>query len=244
MLKIRPIGVLLGCTLALNAIPGNTIQSDLGSPVDDGTYVGNNLFVAQSFTPTTAYTLTAVTVDLTNAPYGEEETAQPVRKGHSMSRSARSGKPPSRAYPAPVTPYTIATLYADNATFPGTALAVSPTQVLDTQLSGTPQQFTFTFSYPLAANARYWIGLSSPNGSTSFWSASDSATGTDVSTEFYEIDNGVNSIFDTGDAFLLAVFGSAAAPVTPAPATLWLALIGLAGAALYLGRKRLFGLES
>jgi hypothetical protein len=32
--------------------------------------------------------------------------------------------------------------------------------------------------------------------------------------------------------------------VTPAPATLWLALIGLAGAALYLGRKRLFGLES
>jgi hypothetical protein len=229
---------LLGCVLALNAIPGVTIESDLGSPIDDGGPLVGSAPLAQSFTPTAAYTVTSVVVDLSNAPFGE--TARPAKNARSMGRSVTQRTPPSRPDPAPVTPYTTATLYADGGTTPGAVLAVSPTQVLDTSLSGTPQQFTFTFSYPVAANTRYWIGLSATAGSAAFWSGSDSASGTDITSEYYEYAGTIRP--DSGEgtaAFLMAVFGVVAAPTTPAPGTVWLVLFGLAGAAFYLSRRRL-----
>jgi hypothetical protein len=237
MFHARPIWAFLACALVLNAVPGTTIQTDLSSTVDDGGYVVANGPLAQSFTPTAAYTLTTVIVDLTNQPFPPEEEARPSKmRGATKPATAFVGKKgPS------VTPYTVATLYADSANSPGTVLAVSSTQISDSLLTSTPQQFTFTFSYPVAANTRYWIGLSSPNSSTAFWSGSDSAGGTDVTTESYEFTGHIFPVQGEGDAaFLLGVFGTpSSVPGTPAPATIWLTLLGLGCAAFYVRRKRL-----
>lgn len=229
MFNVRKVGIFFGCALALHATPGITIQSDLSSAIDDGGYVVAQGPLAQSFTPTSAVTLTVVVVDLTNAPYNLVRTARPKMAGPS--------KAPVRTNGPSVTPYTVATLYADNAGAPGTSLAVSATQVADSQLTGTPQQFSFAFSFPLVANTRYWIGLSSPNNSVAFWSGSDFASGTDITTEFFEAFGFIVADSQFGSAFLIGVFGTNPVPGTPAPSTVWLTMIGLGCAALYLRRK-------
>jgi hypothetical protein len=136
-------------------------------------------------------------------------------------------------------------LYSDNGgPGPGSLLVTSATTLFDTSLGVTPAPFTFPFSnYPLAANTRYWIVVSSPGGgSLAEWWLTETITGTETATEYWAFDGTVDP--NAGDeAYLMQVNGDPATtppapPQTPAPASVTLVLIGLCGAAWYFGRRK------
>jgi hypothetical protein len=239
MRVFRQVLAVFSAALILSATSSVTIESTLSSPPDDGGLVVSDGPLAQSFTPTAAYTLTSVTVVLANIGLATPDarpaaSAKHMGKAHAKrSSAARSPKPASPS----VTPYTVATLYSDNSPFPCTALATSSTQVFDSQLTSSPEQYAFAFNYPLTANTRYWIGLSSPNASVAFWAGSDFPTGTDVDGEFYEFDD---STFSADDAtFVMSVTGQLSAPATtPAPSSWLLVAIGLAGLGAWMAFRR------
>jgi hypothetical protein len=131
-------------------------------------------------------------------------------------------------------------LYADNSSSPGALLTTIGT--LDNPALGpVPADHDFPLStpYPLAANTRYWIGLSATPSSDAAWVVSSDTAGTGITTEFWDADGMVHSNADP--PFQMQVVGAVitAPPAAPAPASLLLALVGFAGAALYLNRKRL-----
>ena len=79
--------------------------------------------------------------------------------------------------------FTVA-LYADSGSAtPGTQLATIGT-LNDTDLSDTLTAYHFALTYPLAATTRYWIGLSTDDGSTAEWSWSSDISGTGVAGEY------------------------------------------------------------
>jgi hypothetical protein len=236
MRALRPVLSVFSCALILSATSGVTIESTLSSPVDDGGFVVSDGSLAQSFTPTAAYTLTSVTIVLANIDLFEGDSARPAAAAKHMGKAKRAASRLPKPTPATI-PYTVATLYSDNSDSPGTALATSTTQVFDTQLTGTPTQFAFAFNYPLAANTRYWIGLSSPNGSGAFWAGSDFPTGTDFLTESYEFDSVVYPADDA--AFVMSVTGQLTGPATtPAPSSWLLVAIGLASVGAWMAWRR------
>jgi hypothetical protein len=234
MRALRQVFAVVSCALILSATTGVTIESTLSSPADDGAFVVSDGPIAQSFTPAAPYTLTSVTIVLTNASLVTTD-ARPAASAKHMGKAKRAAaRAPKPATPAAL-PFTVATLYSDNSTFPGTALATSTTQVFDSQLTSSPQQFAFAFNYPLAANTRYWIGLSSPNGSGAFWAGSDFPTGTDFETEFYEFDSSISPADSA--TFVMSVTGQLPA-TTPAPSSWLLVAIGLASVGAWLAFRR------
>jgi hypothetical protein len=241
MLRIRPTWVVLTCTLFLNATPVS-IFNDLTNSQDNWGDVTDDAPLAASFsTGGTAYNLTSVVLMLSNN--GETIVTTPSKRSHSArSRhsSAVAGKvqkaKPSKVRPAISPSYVVVSLYSDSSTSPGTLLATSATTVLDTSLSDTPAAFTFPFSYPLATNTRYWIGVSSPNDSVAEWWVTDTLTGTETATEYSEFDGEVTA---NDQAFLMQVNGAPTTPPpTPAPASVTLVVIGLGCAAWYFRRRK------
>jgi hypothetical protein len=239
--------------LFLNATPVS-IFNDVTNSQDDWADVVDAGPVAASFsTGGTAYNLTTVVVVLSNNSNEDTETRGAKRssrvKGHrSSARVAKAQHAkPAKVRPAiPITPEITVSLYSDSSTSPGTLLVTSATTLLDTSLGDDPAQFTFPFSYPLAANTRYWIVISSPgeNSVAEWWETFNSGAGTETATEYEEFDGTVYPNFVSGDpeddeAYLMQVNGDPGTPPpTPAPASVTLVLIGLGGAAWYFRRRK------
>jgi len=72
-------------------------------------------------------------------------------------------------------------LYADSSATPGT-LIQSLGSMSDSAISGNGAVYDFPVSpgVSLAANTRYWIGLTTSNGSNTGWATTDSTSGTGV----------------------------------------------------------------
>jgi hypothetical protein len=84
------------------------------------------------------------------------------------------------------------TLLADNGTAPGAALLYLGS-LSDSALSTSPTVFDVPLATPynLAANTRYWIELSSSNGTVAHWEFSQDTNGPGVANEFFSFGGSV-----------------------------------------------------
>ena len=256
MLRIRPAVAMFGCALILNAVPTSIISNDISNQAQDLWAVVDDGRLGASFsTGATAYQLTSVLLvlsvegDVPDAVHAAKRPASHVRSHRTSTPAAKARRANSSALSPRVVPAgTTVTLWSDN-NGPAAQLAASTTTVLDTSLSNTPTAFTFLFSnFQLAANTRYWIVASSPGtNSVAEWWTTFNVSGTDISTEFDEINSEIFPNAPVGnpgadEAFLIQVNGlAAAAPApsaTPAPSSVTLVLIGLCCAGLYFKRRR------
>jgi hypothetical protein len=255
MLRVRPTWVVLTCALFLNAAPVSIFNDVTNVAEYDNFVVGDATCGASFSTGGTAYNLTTVVLELSNSADEEEVKASSsihgMRGRHASARAAKAPKAkPSKAHPAgdPAPSITVA-LWSDNGgPFPGTLLATSATTLLDTSLGDSPAPFSFPFAnYPLTANTRYWIVVTSPGGnSEGIWWGTPDVSGPDVASEYFIEDDDTVATpnappgepeFD--GAFLMQVIGDPTTPATtPAPASVTLVLLGLCGAALFFGRRK------
>ncbi len=121
-------------------------------------------------------------------------------------------------------------LYADNSTSPGSALATSaltPDSVLQANLA----VIDFPFLQALAANTRYWIGVSATNSSAQ-WSYDMTNGGIGVANEYNFYDGSVSA----NNAFTPYQMQVNVKAATPEPAS-W-PLVLLFGAGFVLIRRR------
>ena len=129
-------------------------------------------------------------------------------------------------------------LYSDSATSPGTLLTTIGT-LADTQLTSGLTVYSFTLSTPylLAANTRYWIGVSADptNGSVAAWGSSDNDTDPGVYGQYIAY---AGSIYSTGGgngSWNMELSGNA----VPEPSAMVSALLGVVCVAGYAAcRKR------
>ncbi len=126
-------------------------------------------------------------------------------------------------------------LYADNATNPGSLLASLGT-VSDALVTTSQSIFDIPVGSPvaLALNTRYWIGLSTSDGSTTEWGWTLVTTGTGVPSEFFANANGTSP--NTFGPYQMQVNVGAAS--TPEPGTYGFLLSAGLTAALALRRRR------
>ena len=129
-------------------------------------------------------------------------------------------------------------LYADSSTSPG-ALLDSLGTINDSSLTTSPADYAFPVTpFPLASG-RYWIVISSSNGSSAAWSMTDIMTGVGVSSGYFgdPYDKYVpNSNTGYGDPFNQVAFEMQVDGFTPEPSTILLGAIGLAMLAAYRRR--------
>lgn len=167
--------------IAAGAVSADTFYNNLGTTVAGYGSVNGYAGLWNSFsTGSTAENLTDVQVRL-------ENTADPA--------------------PASVT----VTLYANNANTPGAAL-LTLGSINDNQVSFTGGVYDFPVSpgYPLRANTRYWIGITTSNGSFIGWAwnnESVSAAGTGTGGEYHCYGNG-SCLANGNDPFLMLVSGA------------------------------------
>jgi hypothetical protein len=237
---------VLTCALFLNATPVSIFNDVTNASDDYYEFVVDEGPTGASFsTGGTAYNLTTVVVELSND--SEEDARAANRSGrmrsrHASVRSAQVKAKPSKIRKAgdPAPSVTVA-LWSDNGgPGPGTLLATSATTLLDTSLGDSPAPFSFPFSYPLTANTRYWIMVTSPGeNSVAVWWGTPDMTGPDVAGEYYTGEGEVTANGAEAGAFRMQVIGdpSTPPPTTPAPASVTLVLIGLGCAAWYFRRK-------
>jgi hypothetical protein len=256
MLRIRPTWVVLTCALFLNATPVSIFNDVSNSQDDWANVVDIDGGPAASFsTGGTAYNLTTVVVVLSNNSNEQVDTRGAKRssrvKGHRSSARAAKARnvKPAKVRPAiPITPEVTVSLWTDNGgPGPGSLLVTSATTLPDTSLGDDPAQFTFPFAdYPLTANTRYWIVVSSPgdNSVAEWWETFNTAAGTETATEYSEFESAIYPNFVSGDpdedeAYLMQVNGDPGTPPpTPAPASVTLVLIGLGWALWYSRRQK------
>ena len=132
-------------------------------------------------------------------------------------------------------------LYADSSTSPGVLLTTIGTLPGDS-LSMTLANYDFPLgsAYPLLTNQRYWIGISTSNGSIAGWAKAQNNTGLGVANEFWYANGMVHPNADP--PFQMQVNGLGFPAATPAPSSWLLLLAGLAGLGLAAGRKK-FGVS-
>ena len=124
-------------------------------------------------------------------------------------------------------------LLADSATNPGAVLDTIGT-VSDTSLSSSLADYELTLSTPfaLAADTRYWIELSSTDGSSAAWGWSYDISGTGVAGEDASNEYGVFPNDESGDApYQMRI------DATPEPSSLVLLGTGIMGLAGVIRRK-------
>jgi hypothetical protein len=133
------------------------------------------------------------------------------------------------------------TLNSDNATAPGAVLTTIGT-ISDSSIPVGPPGAVFDFpvaSFALAANTRYWIQLSTNDGSSAFWTWSLDTSGTGVANEFFFNQLGGGVAFPNSDGpYLMQVNGFENA--IPEPSSVALLGVGIGGiVVLNRLRKRL-----
>jgi hypothetical protein len=118
-------------------------------------------------------------------------------------------------------------LLSDNNISPGNPLYTIAT-VLDSSLTNSLQDYFFNLETPqvLDPNTRYWIQLSSTDGSTAYWSWSVDQNGVGVQGEYFA---NINGIF-TNDNGPYQMQVSDQLLGIPEPGTLALLITGMAGA--------------
>lgn len=122
-------------------------------------------------------------------------------------------------------------LLSDSSTSPGSVLAVLGT-LPDSALTGSLAIYDFPFSpISLSASTRYWIQLSTSDGSSAQWSWSGDISGPGVSGEFFANANGVFA--NTSGPYQMQVLAA-----VPEPTTWALIGIGTIGAGAYAWRKK------
>jgi len=118
-------------------------------------------------------------------------------------------------------------LFSDNSTTPGTLLS-NIGVIADTLLSSALANYSLSFSTPynLAANTRFWLGLSTSNGSNAEWAYSRDQTAVGVTNEYLANYGGTGSIRvsdNTYGPYQMRISG------VPEPATVALMGLGIAG---------------
>jgi hypothetical protein len=108
--------------------------------------------------------------------------------------------------------------------------------VLDSALSTSFTVVSFnSLSITLAADTRYWIGLSSPN-TAGLWSVATDDSGTGVAGEFFSNAGGTSP--NVGQPYQMQVSGDTVTTATPLPAALPLFATGLGLLGLIFGGSR------
>lgn len=129
-------------------------------------------------------------------------------------------------------------LYADSSTSPGALLAsIGTLNAESLTMTLTDYDFPLGTAYPLAANHRYWIGLSTNNGSIAGWAVAQDDSGFRVGDEFWYANGMVHP--NTDPPFQMLVGGSSNISPAPAPSAFLLVLVGFAVAGLYWNRHKL-----
>lgn len=235
---------ILASALTLRAA-AVTFYDDLAQPVEDFNTIsggpGEGPLYASFSTGSSAATLTSVVLELETKngvlPTGVSHTSGAPRTGRHAHATA-SVNPRTQA----TGPITVG-LYADNGGNPGTLISTIGT-IADSSLTGASAQYTVTppAPIPLAANTRYWIGLSSAD-TVGAWDTQQGDAGTGVSTEFNFTDGSTFPNTD-GSAYIMQVNATTSGtppppPATPAPASLMLMITALGLGGLYLLRRRI-----
>ena len=257
--SLRWVLPLSFCLLVLGTTTTAILYDNLNAATASADSVSDDGPLYDSFTSgTTILYLTDVMLSLANAAPQSAMAQQSLSASKALS-PARSHHPKrarglrARAATPKTTssgPFITVALYADSAGSPGSLLTTIGT-LNDTSLSASPSSFDFPLGTPalLAANTRYWIGISTTNGSAAFWDWSLDIGGTGVSTGFFANDGGVSPNVD--GPYQMRVTALSGAPTTtptpsptptpsstPAPPTAVLMLIGAICIGLYVtGRK-------
>ena len=131
---------------------------------------------------------------------------------------------------------TIVQLLSDNGTSPGSVLTTIGT-VFDSSLTGTSTIYDFPLSTPfaLAADTRYWIEISTSNGSAVTWNWSTDTTGVGVGNEFY---SNANGIFPNSPMGPYQMQVNVSSSTTPEPTVLVLCGLGALGLFAALRRRK------
>lgn len=130
-------------------------------------------------------------------------------------------------------------LLSDNATHPGSLIAVLQT-IADSVLTSSLAQVDVAFSpVALAANTRYWIKLSTTDNSSASWGYTTGGTGVNVSGE-YSFNSHVPNGYDVRLGGYLMQVTAADAATVPEPTAFSLMGIGLVGMAF--GKRKSHGL--
>ena len=128
-------------------------------------------------------------------------------------------------------------LLSDSGTSPGSVLQIIGT-LSDSSLSASAQVFDFVLAtpYALAANTRFWIGLSGPSSTTVGWNYAVDSSGIGTTGEYWAYSPG-------GTLTVRQNSGTTSTPyqmqlsAVPEPGSLGLFMIG--SAALAIARRRL-----
>ncbi len=122
---------------------------------------------------------------------------------------------------------TLVNLYADNNTMPG-ALIGSIGTVADNYSNFQPSgSAVWTPSYNLAANTRYWIGLSTTNNSSNTWMEVLGTNNTTGVVSEYRVSGGQRYANSTNGAVFMFLMGNEIPSVVPEPSTYVLLCISL-----------------
>jgi len=239
-------GCLILCALVLTLSATTSLYDNLSATVSDFYSATEDGPLYASFsTGGTTFSLTDVQILLVNGTdldFAEPRTSK-VRSHHKSGASRRATRPSLRVRPEDGSGGSITVaLYSDNDTSPSgqlTVIGTLPDSSLPTSSSGGAVDFPLATAYPLAANTRYWIGLTSSNDSVADWLETNVTTGTGVAGEFLFADDGVMPNNPETEPFIMQVDnGSPSISPTPAPPTLVLGLLGIACLGLYFARRR------